>query len=265
MHTIAALSLSGGQGKTTTTLFLSKILAGRGLRVLAIDADPQANLTTFLGQHIEPTDPTLLEFMRGTVKETADAVYPTSTPNLALIPADDGLEGLQEYLSGTGMGALLLRQRLQKLQSSFDLCLIDSPPQAYLLTKSVIGASDSIVIPCELNGKGFGSLIRSLTVLSQLQEMDATQAEVVGIMPFRDRWFGLNRSKDSQFWLNQMMDLPEVQSEWMLPTLRESVRVPEAISKQSMLAETQQLDYPFSVLSERLMAKLAVASEVVHV
>ena len=65
MKTCACISLSGGQGKTTTILFLSMLLAQKGKRVLAIDADPQANLTFFLGHDSSSDKPTLLEVLRG--------------------------------------------------------------------------------------------------------------------------------------------------------------------------------------------------------
>jgi chromosome partitioning protein len=61
MIAVAIASLSGGQGKTTAALFLSRLLASRGYPTLAIDADPQHNLTTYLGLELQPNQPTLLE------------------------------------------------------------------------------------------------------------------------------------------------------------------------------------------------------------
>ncbi len=98
MKTIAAVSLAGGQGKTTTCYFLAKMLSQTGKKVLAIDCDPQANLTFFLKHEVEVNEPTLLEVLTGTV-EIEDGIYPTEHENLFLIPADKGLAKVSEYFS----------------------------------------------------------------------------------------------------------------------------------------------------------------------
>jgi chromosome partitioning protein len=54
MRTCSSISLSGGQGKTTTIFFTSLLLAQQGKRVLAIDSDPQANLTFYLNHEAQP-------------------------------------------------------------------------------------------------------------------------------------------------------------------------------------------------------------------
>ena len=79
MNTCAFISLSGGQGKTTTSFFLSLLLAKQGKKVLAIDCDPQANLTFYLNHEIEPNQPSLFEVLTGTVT-TEDGIYETSYP-----------------------------------------------------------------------------------------------------------------------------------------------------------------------------------------
>lgn len=131
METIAAVSLAGGQGKTTTCYFLAKMLAQSGKKVLAIDCDPQANLTFFLNHEVALNRPTLLEVIKGIVS-SEDGIYPTEDSNLFLIPADRGLAKVNEYLSGSGTGALILRLRLQAIQEIFDYVIIDVPPSRSL-------------------------------------------------------------------------------------------------------------------------------------
>ena len=63
MKTCSAISLSGGQGKTTTIFFTALLLAQQGKKVLAVDADPQANLTFYLGHEVLADDPTLFEVL----------------------------------------------------------------------------------------------------------------------------------------------------------------------------------------------------------
>ncbi|WP_264307570.1 ParA family protein [Nodosilinea nodulosa] len=98
MKTVSCLSLSGGQGKTSVSLLLGRLLADRGQKVLMVDADPQANLTFYLGHDVKANEPTLLEVLKRQV-ETADGIYPLTAANLFLIPADEGLHKAQEYLA----------------------------------------------------------------------------------------------------------------------------------------------------------------------
>ena len=90
MLSCACVSLSGGQGKSTVTFFLSLLLAAQGKRVLAVDCDPQANLTFYLNHEVAANQPTLLEVLTGAVS-TEDGIYPTTHENLFLIPADRSL------------------------------------------------------------------------------------------------------------------------------------------------------------------------------
>lgn len=152
MKILACLSLAGGQGKTTTVVLLSKHLAAAGYTVLVVDGDPQSNLTTFLGHEVAPNEPTLLEVVKASV-QLEDAIYATEIPNLYLIPSDDGLDNAQEYLSTTGMGAMVLGKRLSPGQGTFDICLIDSPPQRSQICKSIIGAAERIIIPAKRPSK----------------------------------------------------------------------------------------------------------------
>lgn len=64
MLILTCTSLSGGQGKTTTAILLGRRLAQSGQRVLMVDADPQSNLTFYLGHEVEENQPTLLEVLK---------------------------------------------------------------------------------------------------------------------------------------------------------------------------------------------------------
>ncbi|NJM66892.1 MAG: ParA family protein [Acaryochloris sp. RU_4_1] len=251
MLTIACMSLSGGQGKTTTAVLLGKYLSQAGRTVLAIDADPQSNLTTFLGHDLKSNDPTLLESIKGDV-DLEDSIYPCTVDNLFLIPSDDGLDNVQDYLSGSGVGAILLKRRLIPAQESFDICLIDSPPQRSQICKSIIGAADYILIPCEATVKGFGSLVRTLDAVNELREIGASDAEVLGVIPFRDRWVGNNQTKESLLCVDEIKR--EVGESLILPSIRESERYKQAISQGKTLAELgcHDLEYPFEALFKRI-------------
>ena len=254
MLTIAIASLSGGQGKTTTTLFLARKLA-LSYPTLVIDADPQHNLTTYLGLELQPNQPTLLEFLKKSVP-FEDTIYPVEAlQNLFLIPADDHLDNANEYLSSSGMGAMMLSRRLEPLADSFKLCLIDSPPQRSQIAKTVIGAANFLVIPAEANIKGYGSLVRTLDLLDFMQEMKATTAELMAVIPFRDKWVGLNQTQESRLAIKAMKE--EVKDQ-VFPSIRESEKYKQAINKQLSLSTLgkKELEYPFDVLVAKIKEQL---------
>jgi len=256
MLTITVSSLSGGQGKTTTSLFLGRLLSRQGLPTLMLDSDPQHNLTTYLGFELEPNQPTLLEFLKKTVAPE-DCIYPTQdNDNLFLIPADDQLDTVQDYLSNSGVGATLLKRRLEAISQIFKVCIIDAPPQRSQICLTVIGAADFLIIPAEASVKGYGSLVRTLDLLNGLQDVGATNAQVLGVLPFRDRWFGKTQAQESRAAVDGMRD--EVGEGLVLPSIRESERYKQAINKRTTLSQLgyNDLEYPFEILVEKIQASL---------
>jgi chromosome partitioning protein len=176
MLTLAITSLSGGQGKTTAALMLGRLLSQQGIVTLMIDADPQHNLTTYLGFELQPNQPTLLEFIKKSVT-AEDCIYPVEgNDNLFLIPSDDQLDNVQDYLSNSGVGATLLKRRLEAVADVFKVCIIDAPPQRSQICLSVMGGADFLIIPAEASVKGYGSLVRTLDLLYNLQDIGATKA-----------------------------------------------------------------------------------------
>lgn len=250
MKTIVVTSLSGGQGKSTTAFFLGKLLS-QSSRVLFVDADPQSNLTFFLGHEVEPNSPTLLELIKEIV-EPADAVYPVAQPNLFLIPADDGLSNAQEYLATSGMGAVILKVRLKSLADYFDYCIVDSPPARTQISIAAVGAADWLLIPAEASTKGVNSLLRTLDLVYSLQKLGAFTGSILGILPFRDRWFGRSQSKDSAKAIEAMgqvaTDIP------IFSSILESERYKQALNQGVLLSELgySDLQHPFDTLIEQL-------------
>ena len=248
MKTISVCSLSGGQGKTTTTLLLSRHLTAAGYTVCMLDADPQHSLTLFSGIELARDQPSLLELLKGQ-GEPLDSVHAVEgDENLFIVPSDDSLDVAQEYLVQTGMGATVLKRRLRDFKEHFDYCVIDSPPQRSQLVLTVFGAADHLVVPAESTIKGFASAVRTLDLFDQQSELGATEAELLGVLPFRDRWFGLNQSKESQLSINAMRD--EVGEDRLLPSILESERYKRAIAHGESLPD--KLRYPFETLVERL-------------
>ncbi len=251
MIKLTFVSLSGGQGKSTCALFAAKRL-GFSEPVLSVDVDPQASFTNYLGHKVATTDPTLLEVLKTTVEPT-DAIYPLeSHDHLFVLPADDGLETAIEYLASTGMGVSLLKNLLEPLEKTFTYAIIDSPPQKTQLSLTAIGTADYLVIPVEATAKGCNSLVRTLDTFEKLKKLKGTKAELLAVMPFRDKWVGAHRTKESQAAIEFMS---EFVGDKLLPSIRESERYKQAINQRCTLEELgyPDLAYPFEVLESRLL------------
>jgi chromosome partitioning protein len=251
MKTCSAISLSGGQGKTTVTFFLSLILARHGKRVLVVDADPQANLTFYLGVDIEANQPTLLEVLTGQVKPD-EGIYETNHENLFLIPADRGLFKVTDFLASSGAGAFILKLRLQSVAKLFDYCLIDVQPSRSQICLTAVGASDFVVIPVEANVKGTNSLNDTLDFLAEQQGLTAFSGKILGVVPFRDRWVGNTQTLESRQNIEAMQQFAEGLT--IFPSIRESEQFKRAIRQAQLPSDLKasDLEYPFEKLVEAL-------------
>lgn len=253
MQKITTISLSGGQGKTTACIFLSRKLAKLGCRVLAIDGDPQSSLTFYLGHQVESDRPTLLEVIKKQVP-TEGGVYPLdSDPNLWIIPSDQALDNAQEYLSASGMGAVILDKRLQEVKDLFSFCIIDAPPQRSQIVLTCLGAADYLIIPVEASSKGVSSLLRTLELVEELSEIGAFTGKILGVLPFRDRWTGRNQTTTCRKSINAMKEIVG-DSIKILPSLLESEKFKKAIDAGTTLTEmgNPSLENPFNRIIEEL-------------
>lgn len=145
MHKIAVSSFKGGTAKTSTSLHLGAALAKfHKKKVLLIDLDAQANLTTGLGYDPDAQD-SLASVFQG-LKSIQDVILPTSVKNLDLIPADTWLERVE--VTGSLAADRYSHERLKKILEGikYDVIIIDTPPSLCWLTESaLIAANQSLV------------------------------------------------------------------------------------------------------------------------
>ncbi len=125
----------------------------------------------------------------------------------------------------------------------------------------MLGAAGALIIPAEASVKGYGSLVRTLDLLRTLQDVGATDAQVLGVLPFRDRWIGNTQTQESRAAVDGMRD--EVGEELLLPSIRESERYKQAINRRSTLSDMgySELEYPFEVLISKI-SKLTTKKKV---
>lgn len=159
MVTVTVANQKGGVGKTTTAHILSAGLAGRGLRVLAVDVDPQTNLTFSSGIDLSGDCLSLYDLLKKK-GSSAEAVMP-SEGGFSIIPGSLDLAGADMEFTLTGR-EYMLREILEPLDGEFDFCVIDTPPTLGILTVNALTASQKVIVPMCAD-------IYSFQGLSQLQ------------------------------------------------------------------------------------------------
>ena len=139
--TITVLSQKGGTGKTTTVRTLTDVFRRVGLKVLAVDLDPQGNLSDYLDVDPDAT-PTIGEVLAGRAK-IAMRIHG------GIIPANLGLAEAELVLGGKMGRELTLKKALRDVKGDYDLILIDCPPALGLLTVNALVASDYALLSAE--------------------------------------------------------------------------------------------------------------------
>ncbi|MCB1209026.1 MAG: ParA family protein [Verrucomicrobiales bacterium] len=173
MRVIAITNQKGGVGKTTTAMNLSACLATRGVRVLLIDLDPQANATSGLGLAQEDRGslyPALVEN-----EDPRHAIRSTRTPNLSIIRSHQELAGCEIELAQRGNHLSRLREVLQPIRNSgqFDYAILDCPPSLGVLMTSALSAADELLVPIQCEYFGLEGLSKIVHVVQQIRDCGA--------------------------------------------------------------------------------------------
>lgn len=163
----------GGVGKTTTTVTLAGLLAKKGHRVLLVDTDPHASLTTYLGFDSDAVAKSLFDLFQ-LPELDRESVLPlvlkTEVENIDLVPAHMSLATLDRVMGNrSGMG-LILKRALLALHNDYDYVLIDCPPILGVMMVNALAASDRILIPVQtefLAMKGLERMVRTLAIMQK--------------------------------------------------------------------------------------------------
>ena len=139
--TISVLSQKGGTGKTTAVRTLTDVFRRIGLEVLAVDLDPQGNLSDYFDVDPEAS-PSLADVLAGRASAT-EAVHND------IIPANLSLAESELLLAGKMGRELTLKRALKPLKDRYDLILLDCPPSLGLLTVNALVAADHALLSTE--------------------------------------------------------------------------------------------------------------------
>lgn len=147
---IAVANQKGGVGKTTTSVNLGAGLASLGKRVLLVDIDPQGNTTSGVGINKADVANCIYDVLINEV-DPSEAIISTQVEGLDIIPATIQLAGAEIELVPTISRELRLKRSLQLVKHNYDYILIDCPPSLGILTLNSLTASDSVIIPINVN------------------------------------------------------------------------------------------------------------------
>ncbi|WP_353476507.1 plasmid partitioning protein RepA (plasmid) [Salipiger sp. H15] len=236
----STVNFKGGSSKTTSTVTIAHRLALRGYRVLVIDADPQASLTTFFGYQPEIDfrhGGTLYDAIRYNDGDTyrvpiTEVLKKTYFPNLDLVPGGIMLSEFEtETPTALSRGEQpvffnRIRDALRQVEDDYDIVMIDCPPQLGYLTMSAVCASTSLLMTIIPERVDLASASQFLTMASGVLEVLHSNG---GIGAYDNFAYLLTRF-DTQ--VSTQTDL----ADWMRQLLGDSV-IPTAFVKSSAVSE----------------------------
>ena len=182
---IAILSQKGGTGKTTAVRSLADVLRRTGLRVLAVDLDPQGNLSDYFDLPPEAT-PTIGDVLSGRAK-AAESVHPAPDgddppgPAVHVIPANLSLAEAELLLAGKMGRELTLRKALKSVDDDHDVVLIDCPPALGLLTVNALVAADFALLSSEAQYFALQGVEQALEVIELARDGLNPDLEWLGV------------------------------------------------------------------------------------
>jgi chromosome partitioning protein len=172
--TIAVLSQKGGTGKTTTVRTLTDAFRRSGVRTLAVDLDPQGNLSDYFDVPPE-AEPTIADVLSGRAEVSA-AIHDD------LIPANLTLAEAELMLGGKMGRELTLRRALAKAPDHYELILIDCPPSLGLLTVNALVAADHALITAEAQYFALQGVEQAMEVVELARDGLNPELSVLGVL-----------------------------------------------------------------------------------
>jgi chromosome partitioning protein len=173
-QTIAVLSQKGGTGKTTTVRTLTDVLRRLEVKTLAVDLDPQGNLSDYFDLPTD-SDPTIADVLAGTAKASA-AIHQD------VIPASLNLAETELMLGGKIGREMTLRRALGEVQEDYQIILVDCPPSLGLLTVNALVAADHALVTAEAQYFALQGVEQAMEVIELARDSLNEELSLLGVL-----------------------------------------------------------------------------------
>ena len=177
---IAVLSQKGGTGKTTTVRTLTDVLRLAGLSVLAVDLDPQGNLSDYFDVPRTPSRRSATSWPAARRPQTP--CFPCrATDRRAVVPANLTLAESELAMAGKMGRELTLRKALRGVEEPFDIVLVDCPPALGLLTVNALVAADHALLSSEAQYFALQGVEQALEVIELARDSLNPELQWLGV------------------------------------------------------------------------------------
>ncbi len=178
---IAVANQKGGVGKTTTAVNLAASLAAAERRVLAVDSDPQGNLTSGLGRKTRESRPSLYEALIEQ-RPVEELVITTDLEHLQLVPSDRNLTGAEVELVSVIAREYRLKEALAPIAGRYDYVIVDCPPSLGLLTLNALTAAQTVLIPLQCEYFALEGISELSATLQRVKRVLNPELEIEGVL-----------------------------------------------------------------------------------
>jgi chromosome partitioning protein len=241
--TIAVLSQKGGTGKTTSVRTLTDVFRRIGFDVLAVDLDPQGNLSDYFDVDPEAT-PTIADVLTGRAPAT-QAVHDD------VIPANLSLAEAELALAGKMGRELTLKRAIKPLRDSYDFILLDCPPTLGLLTVNALVAADHALLTTEAQYFALQGVEQALEVIELARDGLNPDLGWLGVV-FNIADMRTRHSRDAYDSLRE-----HVGRKLLTSTIRQSIAYAEAAERAvSILDHRPDLGADYLALADELLVRL---------
>ena len=207
MHVLSVSSLKGGVGKTTVALGLASAALSRGLRTLVVDLDPQSDATTALGatREMKLSCAEVLKLPKHANVVKAIVASDWESPSGGVVDLLPGSPKVVEFDSPrpTKRDLWRLEEALSRVESDYDLVIVDTPPSLNGLTQLAWTASDRVLVVAEPSIFSVLAADRAMRAISEISKQTAGRLQPLGVLINRY----IPASKEHQFRLAELEQL----------------------------------------------------------